>query len=234
MGKRNVTIYAVLMFLMVISTGYAADPYQWKQVDVQDGCRIFTSPVAGKDYIAAKATCLIHARIEVLATILRDIPNFPAWMHDCKETKVLKTLDDEEDVFIFWLRQHVDLLTDRDMVLKSRTVIDLQNGTNLIYTDSTRDLIYDSRKGYVRMPSFHSLWTLQWVDRENTQVTFMIDPDLGPGVPSGMANGKIKTNPHITIRNMMKMAGQPKYIEAAKTSKYNKIAEKFVKSGHKN
>jgi len=234
MSKRQVTVYAVSMFLMMISSGYAADQYQWKQVDAQDGCQMYTCPIAGKDYIAAKATCLIHARMEVLATILRDIPGFPVWMHDCKESKVLKTLDDKEDVLIFWLRQHIDLLTDRDMVLKSRTVVDMQNKTLLIYTDSTRDLIYDSGKGYIRMPSFHSLWTLQWVDHGITRVTFMVDPDLGPGVPSGIANSKIKTNPCTTIRNMMKMARQPKYIDAAKTSKYRKIAEKIDKSDYLN
>ena len=234
MRKRHVIIYAVLMLLMVNTNGHAAEKYLWKQVDAEDGCRIFTSPVAGKGYIAAKATCLIHARMDVLASVLRDIPSFPTWMHDCKETKVLKTLDDEEDILIFWLHQHVDLLTDRDMVLKSRTVVDTKNGTSFIYTDSTGEIFYDAGKGYVRMPSFHSLWTLQWVNRESTMVTFMIDPDLGPGVPEGAANRKIKTNPYITIKNMMKMAAQPKYIEAAKTSKYNKMAEKFAASGPKN
>jgi len=234
MIKRQAMFCTVLILLTAVSTGHAADKYSWKQVDVQDGCRIFTSPVAGKDYIASRATCLVPARMEVLAAILRDIPGFPAWMHDCKETKMLKILDDEEDVLVFWLRQHIDLLSDRDMVLKSRTVLDVQSGTSLIYTDSTSDLTYDSGKGYVRMPSFHSLWTLQWVDRENTRVTFMIDPDLGPGVPTGMANSKIKTNPYITIKNMMKMARQPKYIEAAKASKYNKLTEKFARSGHTN
>jgi len=37
-----------------------------------------------------------------------------------KKQKFLKVVDDENDVFIFWVRQHVTLLTDRDMVIKSR------------------------------------------------------------------------------------------------------------------
>jgi len=233
MSKRNVCITVVLMILMTAVTCFSADKYQWKLVDTKDNCQIYTSAVPGKDYIAAKATCLIPARIEVIGTILRDIPNYPEWMHDCKATKMLKTVDDEKDVFIFWFRQHIDLLTDRDMILKSKTVIDMQNGTNLVYADSTNELPYDSGKGYVRMPSFYSLFTLQWVDRERTRVTFMIDPDLGSGVPSGIANSKIKSTPFKTLQNMMKMVKKSKYIEAAKTSKYNKMAEDFVKAGHK-
>lgn len=83
------------------------------------------------------------------------------------------------------------------------------------------------------MPSFHSLFTLQWVDREHTRITFVIDPDLGPGVPSGMANSTIKSTPFKSLQSMMKMVKKSKYIEAAKTSKYNKMAEDFLRAGHK-
>ncbi|MCE5211733.1 MAG: hypothetical protein LLG40_09285 [Deltaproteobacteria bacterium] len=233
MSKRNVIITLVLMLLIVATNGFTADKYQWKLVDTEDNCQIYTSAVPGKQYIAAKATCLIPARIEVIGTILRDIPGYPEWMHDCKETKMLKTVDEQNDVFIFWLRQHVTLYTDRDMVLKSKTVIDQKNGTNLVYGDATNDMSYNAGKGYVRMPSFNSLFTLQWVDRENTKVTFMVDPDLGEGLPVGIANGMIKTTPFKTLKNLMKMAKKSKYIEAAKTSKYNKMAEDFVKAGRK-
>ena len=233
MAKRNVIITVVLMLLIVASTGFAADKYQWKLAETEDNCQIYTSAVAGKEYIAAKATCLIPARIEVIGTILRDIPNYPEWMHDCKETKMLKTVDEQNDVFIFWLRQHVTLYTDRDVVIKSKTIIDLKNGANLVYGDATNDMSYNAGKGYVRMPSFNSLFTLQWVDRENTKVTFMVDPDLGEGLPVGIANGMIKTTPFKTLKKLMKMAKKSKYIEAAKTSKYNKMAEDFVKAGRK-
>jgi hypothetical protein len=233
MAKRNVIVTVVLLLLIVATTGFAADKYQWQLVDTKDGCQIYTSAVAGKEYIAAKATCLIPARIEVIGIILRDIPNYPEWMQDCKETKMLKTVDDQNDVFIFWLRQHVKLLTDRDVVIKSKTSIDTKGGTNLVYGDATNDMSYDSGKGYVRMPSFYSLFTLQWVDRENTKVTFMVDPDLGKGLPAGITNSIITTIPLKTLKNLMKIAQKPKYIEAAKTSKYNKMAEDFVKAGHK-
>lgn len=233
MSKRNLVIAIVSMLLLAVSTGFAADKYQWKLVDTEDNCQVYTSPVAGKDYVAAKATCLIPARIEVLGTVLRDIANYPEWMEDCKDTKILKVVDDENDVFVFWFRQHVALLKDRDMILKSKTAIDMKGGVNLVYADSTTEMDYDAGKGYVRMPSFYSLFTLEWVDRENTRVTFMIDPDLGEGVPTGIANRTIRKLPVKSLKNMAKMAKKSRYIEAAKTSKYNKMAEEFVKAGHK-
>jgi len=133
MTKRNFIITVVLMLLIIVSTSFAADKYQWKLVDTEDGCQLYTSEVAGKDYIAAKTTCLIPARIEVIGTIIRDIESYPEWMEDCKATKMLKVVDDANDVLIFWLHQHVTLLKDRDIVIKSRTSIDMNGGNNLIY-----------------------------------------------------------------------------------------------------
>ena len=231
MAKRNFIITVVLMLLIVASTSFAADRYQWQLVDTEDGCQIYTSVVAGRDYVAAKTTCVIPARIEVVGVVLRDIATYPEWMEDCKETKILKTVDDENDVFIFWIRQHVTLLTDRDMVIKSRVKMNLEKGQDLIYGDLTNEMSYDAGKGYVRMPSFNSLFTLDWIDRENTRVTYMVDPDLGKGVPPSIANSVIKKTPYKSLKKMIKMVKMSKYIEAAKKSKYNKLAEDAIKAG---
>ena len=231
MAKRNFIIPVILMLLIIAPTSFAADRYQWKLVDTDDGCQTYTSVVAGREYVAAKTTCVIPARMEVIGMVLRDIPNYPAWMQDCKETKVLKEVDAENDVFIFWLHQHIILLKDRDMVLKSKVIMKVEKGQDLIYAESTNEIPYDSGKGYVRMPSFNSLWTLEWKDRENTTVTFMIDPDLGKGVPTGIANSTIKSTPLKTLKNMKKMVKLSKYVEPAKTSKYNKFVEDGIKNG---
>lgn len=232
---RPKTMLCVMVFLLISVTCHAADKYQWKLVENKDGCQTYTSVVAGQDYVAAKATCTIPARIEVLGTILRDIENYPAWMEDCKDTKVLKVADDKNDVIIFWFRQHIRLLTDRDMILKSKTIRDKKSGQVLIYADSTQDISYDTGKGYVRMPSFNSLFTLEWVDREKTRVTFMVDPDIGKGVPLGIANKTITKTPLKSLRKMARMAKEGKYIEAAKTNKYAAQAEETaaIKAGEK-
>ena len=233
MAKRNFIITLVFMLLIIASTSFAAGKYQWELADTEDGCQIYTSVVAGRDYVASKATCVIPARMEVIGMVLRDIANYPEWMQDCKETKILKVVDDANDVFIFWFRQHITLLTDRDMVIKSKTIMRTEKGQNLIFADATNEVPYDPGKGYVRMPSFRSLFTLEWIDREHTRVTFMIDPDLGKGIPIGIANNTIKSTPLKTLKKMTKMVKLSKYVEPAKTSKYNKFAEDYVKAGHK-
>jgi hypothetical protein len=229
MVKRHVCIATALMIFVAATTSFAQDKYQWKLEDTDEGCQIYTSKVAGKDYIAAKTSCVIPARIEVVGMVLRDIEAFPQWMSDCKETKILKVVSDADDVFIFWFRQHVMLLTDRDMVLKSTR--EMKPGYGFITANSTNEVAYDVDKGYVRMPSFFSEYTLEWVDREHTKVTFMIDPDLARGIPKGIANSTIKKIPFKSLQGMKKMVKLQKYIDSAKTSVYAKLAEDGMKDG---
>ena len=230
--KHSVVMLIFLVLFLMNAICLAQDRYQWQYSSTENNCQIYTSKVPGKDYIAAKATCVIPARIETIGVILRDISNYPKWMEDCAETKILKTVDDENDVFIFWFRQHIPFKTDRDMILKTRVHFNLKNGRDTIFVDSTDEMNYDSGKGYIRMPSFSATWILEWIDREHTRVTFMIDPDLGKGLPKFFANQLIKTNPYKSLKRMMKMLKDNKYIQEAKTSKYNKLVEEAIRSGN--
>lgn len=231
---RHWMVTGVIGFvLLTVSMGDSSEKYQWKAAGTEDGCQIYVSEVAGKDYIAAKATCDIPAKMEVIGMILRDIAGYPRWMQDCADTKILRVIDDEKDVFIFWFRQSVSFFSDRDMVLKSKTLYLPDKGQSLIYADSTDEIPFDSGKKYVRMPSFKSLYILEYIEREKTRVTLIIDPDLGKGLPVSVANRSIKSTPLKTLNKMASMAKQKSYIESAKDSKYAKFVEEYLKTGKK-
>jgi hypothetical protein len=229
MFRKSIIVSTALLLFVVATTSFAQDKYQWKLEDTDDDCQIYTSPVAGMAYVAAKTTCTVNARIDVIGFILRDVENFKDWMDDCKDTKMLKVIDDEKDVFIFWLRQHIPLLTDRDVVLK--TDVNITPQKSVIKTVSTNEMPYDPDKGYVRMPSMTTEYTLEWVDKDHTKVTFMINPDLGRGLPKGITNSQIKKNPFKSIKGLKKMVKVQKYVDGAKTSKYAKLVEDGIKDG---
>jgi hypothetical protein len=229
MFRKSIIVSTALLLFVVATTSFAQDKYQWKLEDTDDDCQIYTSPVAGMAYVAAKTTCTVNARIDVIGFILRDVENFKDWMDDCKDTKMLKVIDDEKDVFIFWLRQHIPLFTDRDVVLK--TDVNITPQKSVIKTVSTNEMPYDPDKGYVRMPSMTTEYTLEWVDKDHTKVTFMINPDLGRGLPKGITNSQIKKNPFKSIKGLKKMVKVQKYVDGAKTSKYAKLVEDGIKDG---
>lgn len=212
----------------------ASEPhvYNWQLERSEGPCTSYSSVVEGKEYVAAKAVCDVPARIEVVGSILHDIENFPAWMADCKATKVLQVEDDEKDTIVFWLHQHIPILRDRDMVLRSTVTVDYARHINLIEARSTEDLAYDSGKRVTRMPSFYAQYRLEWIDRENTRVTYLIDPDLGSGLPTGISNMNIRKIPLRSMQGMIKIAAQEKYIEAAKSSKYARWVDEALQQGY--
>ena len=216
---------------LAVSNTEPANKYNWELERTDGNCKSYSSVVAGKEYLAAKAVCDVPARMEVMGMILHDIEYFPEWMSDCKATKILKVENDEKDVIVFWLHQHIPILKDRDMVLRSTNLIDYAKGINLIEARSTDDIKYDSGKSVFRMPSFYAQYRLEWIDREHTRVTYLIDPDLGPGLPIGISNSTIRKIPIKSMEGMMKAAKEKKYAEGARNTKYAAWVEEAIKLG---
>ena len=237
MFKKNLVIIFALIFSFVAVVSMTSDSngqgkYQWKLEKTKGGCEVYTSKVAGKEYIASKCTCIVDAPMDVIGLVIRDIVNYPTWMTDCKATKILKVVNDAEDKFIFWLHQHIPLLTDRDVVIRNNTTLNYKKGYAIIEAFGTKELNYPDQPKLVRMPAFSAIYTLEWVDKGHTKVTFLIDPDLGKGLPIGLSNSIIKDNPYKSLQGMKKMVKESKYIDAAKTSRYRRLIDEAIKGGY--
>jgi hypothetical protein len=207
--------------LLTLAAGTAAaqpaEGYRWRTLESGGGCEASASEVPGKPYVAARAVCTIPASVDVLAAVLEDIERYPEWMQDCAETRVLKVVDRDRDAYVFWFRQHVTLFRDRDMVLRSETVV-RDGRRRVVRAWSTQELPYDPGKGYVRMPSFFSEWVLEALDDGRTRVTFLVDPDPAPGLPLGIANSTIQGTPLRSLRGLARMARLARYVDGARAA----------------
>ena len=211
-----------------------ADPskYQWKLESTDANCKSYSSDVAGKPFIAAKVICDMPARIEVISTILRDINNYPKWMSGCEATKMLKVEDEATDTFVFWWHHHIPILQDRDTVLRVTTTANLARGYELIDVYSTEDIKFDSGENLARMSSAFTPFKLEWIDREHTRVSWLLDLNVGAGVPPPVANAIIKRIPYKSMIGLAKMATEKTYLDGAKTTRYAKLVEDAIKLGY--
>ena len=106
MLKKFFLMAALVLFVAVLSGDtYSQAKYQWKLDSNSGGVATYTSTVAGKEYIAARAIAVIPAKMEDIGMVIRDIPNYNQWMKDCTATKMLKVVSDQNDVFLFWFQQ---------------------------------------------------------------------------------------------------------------------------------
>lgn len=204
---QRVSTFLFLVFSFGSTPVFAEDRYEWKTAAKEAGCELVTSKVAGKKFIAAKATCTIGARLHDIGGILRDIPAYPRWMSDCTTTTMLEVVDREKDIYVFWYRQHIPVFADRDIVLRSEVAHEKVDGKDVysIIAASTDDATFDARRGFVRMPSFTSEWRLEEIDAEHTRVSFMIDPDLGEGIPPSWTTTRITQTPFKSIQGLIRV-----------------------------
>lgn len=206
--------------------------YQWKLDSSSDSCKSYSSDVAGKPFIAAKIVCEMPIRMEVIGMILRDIESYPRWMSGCKATRTVKVEDAANDTFVFWWHHHIPVLQDRDIVLRVTTSINLSKGFELVDVRSVEDIQYSPDPSLARMPSALTPFKLEWIDREHTRVSWMIDLNVGDGVPSAIANSIIKNIPSKSMAGLARMAKEKKYIDGAKMSRYGQLVEEAIVRGH--
>ncbi len=210
-----------------------ADPsrYRWKLESSENQCRSYSSEVAGQAFVAAKVVCEIAARIDVIGTILRDIEHYPEWMSGCLATRMLKVDDDASDSFTFWWHHHIPILQDRDVILQVTTTSNLAHGYQLIDVHSSEAIRFDAGENLARMPSAHTPFKLEWIDQEHTRVSWMLDMNVGSGVPPAIANAILKQIPYKSMMGLRKMAASKKYQHAARTSKYARYVEDAIRLG---
>jgi hypothetical protein len=233
MKKKMVFVSALCFYatLFLSHSSGAEQKLNWKLVKSDGVYQTYTSEQPGSRFIASRCVTIMNARMDEIGMVLRDFANFSTWLQDCSTSKLLKTVDDEKDIFIFYLIQDVPILPDRDMVLKSNVVLNYQKGWCFVGVKSTNDFTYPTPKGMVRM-LFDGSFLLEYIDKDHTRVTYTIVPDLGGRVPGMMANPIIKDLPRKSLMKMKVRVAMPQYIESAKKSKYRKMIDEAVKKGY--
>ncbi|PVZ66384.1 hypothetical protein [Pelagibaculum spongiae] len=192
----------------------------WQLRKQQDGITVFvrgTEKVGGlKEF---KGIALMKARMETVAELMRDIPAATQWMADTEVADVIHATDD----YNYRVHNVTSMpwpVSDREMVVDISVEMNYPKGRADIHMNALdpapySDLLDGDR---VYMDSSHVVYTLQYIDREHTQVTYFASLNIGGSVPAYLGNLVIVDIPFTTLGNMRKMLKKPKYIEAGKQS----------------
>jgi hypothetical protein len=153
-------------------------------------------------------------------------------MSGCEETRMLKVEDPANDTFVFWWHHHIPILQDRDTVLRATTTINLAKGFELVDVRSADDFKYSPDDRLARMPSAWTPFKLEWIDREHTRVSWMLDLNVGSGVPPPIANAIIKQIPRKSMAGLARMVTDKRYLDGARASRYGQLVDEAIKLGY--
>ncbi len=181
--------------------------------------------------IQCKAEKIISVRPEVIEQLVRDVPAYAKFMHNCKHTKTIKEFGDE-DLIIYNITALPWPLEPRDGVVRTKVTKDWNYGRfevlcyGLHSPDSEKWVPH--RKGFTRMYEISVYMIMHILGREKAKCYYIIHADP-TGVPLFAVNLLMDEYPYRTILNFEKMLKREHYIASGRKSRYLAKIEEFCK-----
>jgi len=224
-------LLACFMVVTLVTAPAVCADGEWQQWKEEKGIIGYERSVEGSKYLETKAETEIDAPMEVLLEVLMDIPNFPKWMHDCKEATVLEKENDFHRVLYF--NQNVPAIgqSDRWAVIDSKTSYEHPDGSCTTTLQSI-DRPYQRADGKgLRMNKYTGTFELKMLSRGKTWVRYTAYSDPAGFAPAFVAKSTIRKVTFNGVDNWARMAKDPHCIKAAETGVAKPIIEKAIADG---
>jgi uncharacterized membrane protein len=191
---------------------------EWIKYKSDDGVIGYKRVVEGSKYLETRAETVAEAPIEVLLEVLADISSYPQWMHECKESVLLK-MDGELQRELYFA-QGVPLGSpDRDGVIRAVTLIDWDTTRVRAVLENLPDHPYQhpvDKKARKRqtMKIFKGVWDLQMLAPNRTKVIYTTYTEPGGFAPKFVVNKVIRKVSFRSVKGLLSMAKNEKYCAA--------------------
>lgn len=207
-----------LMACLVVASMAGADEEVWVHTKTKKGVDLYSRKVPNSPIKEYKAVGEMEYPIEVLLEVLIDVPNYPAWMPDCRSAQILKEFNkglERGNYYIHLTMNGIFPAKDRDLVIESIPKTDWAKGVSVIRLKKLENYPFPFQKGVVRVQEFVSEFKFEYIDRGKTRVTFSTYVDAGGIVPPFVAAIQTSRVPYGTLKGLQKIAANSKYQDAA-------------------
>lgn len=220
MGKKLILLLCFIT-LLLLSASYD----RWELVKDKENIKVFAKISTGSDLKEFKAETVINARIEVIMSVLRDIPAWVQWLPKCIESRVVNKLNDYSWI-IYCVSDAPWPVKDRDYVIERTELLEYESGRAVISFNSTKEEIVPCNKDIVRM-KLSGEWIITYIDREHVKIEYTMKSNLGGKLSSSMINNENQNFIYKTILGLKKIVTNEKYINAGEKSKDREEIENF-------
>ena len=167
---KRFTLIWLLIFLAVVLVAGS----EWKLITDKDGVALYTREVIGRSEAQFKGVCIIKRPLEVVGSVLSDIPSYPRWFFKCIEAKKIPA--EKLSELKFFLYVAIDTpwpFSDRDAIYKTEVTIDDALGKVLIQSIALNEPFIPLKKPYVRITDSELQWILERLAADRTRITFI-------------------------------------------------------------
>ncbi|QEY62393.1 hypothetical protein FXN65_10045 [Metapseudomonas lalkuanensis] len=185
--------------LLAASTVQAED---WKLAKDEDGIKVFLSEVPGSRYKAYRGVATMKADMATLRALQEDVVGSCAWIHECKEQKLLKSEGAQS-----WTYTRFNTpwpVTPRDSVLHVTSETGGDGSVTRVLQGVPKYL--PEADGFVRVTEVQGFWKLVPKGAGEVEVTYQVHTEPGGSVPSWLANSFVVDAPFNTLKAMRQRA----------------------------
>jgi hypothetical protein len=209
MKKFLLAVLSLLFVYAVITPVHGADT--WTLLKDSDGIKSYERSVPGTKLKEFMGVTVIDARMDAIGEALRDVPSFSKWQTDCASAEVEKKYDRNNMVIHMFLTPPV--LKQRDLVLRSKTFYDWDNGKALVTFFSTDEVKVPPKDGCVRLTNMKGSYEMTYLGRQKTKFVYklMVDPQVSFPLTIGMSYAVMKSYPYKTLGKLRILACDKKY-----------------------
>ena len=206
--------YPLLFLSLTALWTSGAEAGEWERISNEDGIQVSVQEIEGRELPIFKGVALINARLLDVLAVLTDTPRRTEWVHKCIDSRILKQID-ELNRIVYNRTEAPWPVSDRDVVVHSRSKVNFEKNEIYIGFKNTRKENFPEIDGVVRIPRIKGFYLLQGIDNERTRVTYQIDADPGGSLPTWLSKLTSQKLPRETLTGLraqvQKTAGSEKY-----------------------
>jgi len=198
----------------------------WVFVEESQGVTIHSRKVGGHAEIEFRGSLIIDQPVEVIGSVLADIPSFTRWFYKCTlARKVPDGISSDLEFLLYVAIETPWPLWNRDVVYAVRTEIDITSGKITVHGKAYQDADVSISKDHVRITDSELQWVLEGLDSNRTKVTFSKWIDAGGNLGSYLSNAGCRKTVFQSLVNLGNIASEPQYSDLGE-----KLKQKYVTS----
>jgi len=187
-------------FLLVFSVFPSSSGLnEWELRKNKHGIKVFSREVKNWRFKELKAVMIVDFPIKMVVDQLRAIEDYPGWVYSCDESQIIS---ESKNKIVYYLNFDAPWpVKDRDIVIESeieefKSIVKLKGEGTHTYLAETG--------GSVRIPYFHSEYTIRIIDQNTTEINYQVKLDPGGWLPSWIVNLASNQGPYLSFYNLKK------------------------------
>lgn len=222
MIRYSMTLIKTAFMVLIITCGIAVcdetnlsfcpenKTTDWIQHSSSDGIISFTKSLKDSSLTGYKGICIIESPIDVVYSVLADVPGHSTWIKFCAESKTIKSISPNASIHYY----NFDIpwpFINRDIVVSTSTENDTVYGVITINSHALKEPVVPIRKSHLRITDSNHKWTLEKIAPNKTKVTFISMTSLQGAVPTFLNTLISRTIPDSTLKTLKEIASSPNH-----------------------